>query len=362
MPVSPLPSGENGYRTLVANIPGLVFQCRRSDGRGLTFTWLSEQCTSLLGLSAETLINDSAELLNRLLPEDRQGFLQSIDRSMETMSLLNWQGGLWIDNWQDIKWINIRATPRLEAGSAAVCWDGIITNITHTWNEEQEIRRSHAQMAALSAHIQQLKEQERARIARELHDDLGGNLTAIKMAVVLLHKRCPNDPLTQEKVSYINQLVDRTLESIHRIAGDLRPSVLDFGIVPAIEWQAREFMRLTGIPLELHTEDEEIALSADQATALFRIFQEALTNISKHANPTQVKVELHESARISEMIIADDGKGMEQSDQLKPNSFGLRGMAERVESLHGTLHIDSAPGQGTRLTIRIPLDDPHEPD
>ena len=354
---------ESRYQAIVANIPGLVFQCRRSVAGEFSFTCLSEHCAELLGMPASLLMADPDELFRRLLPEDRNSLESAIQHSMHYLSSLNWQGRLWIDGWQDIKWINIRATPQELPDSTAVSWDGVITNITHTKHEEEIIRRSHAQMAELSAHIQELKEQERTRIARELHDDLGGNLTAIKMALALLRKRCPeDDAAVDEKITYLNQLVDRTLESIHRISGDLRPSVLDFGIVPAIEWQAREFMRLTGIPLELHATDEDIPLSADQATALFRIFQEALTNISKHAQPTLVNVNLYHSDQTAEMIIADNGKGMEQSDQMKPNSFGLRGMAERVESLHGSLRIDSAPGQGTRLTIRIPLDALHEPD
>ncbi len=349
---------ETRYQAIVTNIPGLVFQCRREHDQQFSFTYLSERCSTLLGVSAEALMDEPRIFFDLILPEDRDGLTQALDRSMFQLTALNWQGRIWIADWQDVKWINIRATPRKLASGTS--WDGVITNITKTKREQEEVRRSHAQLAELSAHVQQLKEQERTRIAREIHDDLGGNVTAIKMALALLRKRHPNHSDTSERLDYLDQLVDRTIESIHRISGDLRPAVLDFGIVAAIEWQAREFMRLTGIPLQLACAQEDIELSADQATALFRIFQEALTNITKHAKATNVDVKLRELDNCVEMTIADNGQGMEQSDQIKPHSFGLRGMTERVESLHGELTIDSTLGLGTRLLIRIPLSKHHE--
>ena len=159
-----------------------------------------------------------------------------------------------------------------------------MTNITASKQEQEEIIRSRAQLAELSAHINTVKEQERTHIAREIHDDLGGNLTAIKMALALLTRRLPgNNPDLTEKAAYVESLVDRTIETVHRIAANLRPGILDFGLVAAIDWQAKEFEKQVGIPCKFSSNKTDIDLDLDQATALFRIFQEALTNIAKHA-------------------------------------------------------------------------------
>jgi two-component system sensor histidine kinase UhpB len=211
-------------------------------------------------------------------------------------------------------------------------------------------------LAELSAHVERVKEQERTRIAREIHDDLGGNLTAIKMALALVTRRLPvEDSALFEKASYVDSLVDRTIETVHRISGDLRPSVLDFGLVAAIEWQAKEFEKQVGIPCKVTSNIEEINLHLDQATALFRIFQEALTNISKHAQATRVVVRLMRNECNVELEIEDNGLGLGKSDKLKPKSFGIRGMIERAVALGGTLSVNDGEGGGAIVTITIPL-------
>lgn len=343
------------YQAIVSNIPGLVFQfLRRADGH-IEFTYVSDRCEDLLDISAAKLKTNPESFLNLIMSEDRPSYLETMLLSAQQLSTWNWKGRIWIEAWQDIKWIDIRATPSAMPDNTVV-WDGVITNITQTKLEEIEAKRSSERLAELSAHIQQVKEQERMRIAREVHDDLGGNLTAIKMALTLVKRRISNkDTALLEKVNYIDTLADRTIESVHRIAGDLRPSILDFGIVAAIEWQSHEFERQMGIPCQFSSTDEDIDLNADQATALFRVFQEALTNISKHAHATRVDVNLKRTKTGITLDIADNGRGMEQSDRLKPHSFGIRGMMERVGSLGGKLSITASPSAGSLITIQIPL-------
>ena len=276
-----------------------------------------------------------------------------------SLSAWNWEGRIWIDAWRDVKWINLRATPH-PAPAGAVQWDGIMTNITDSKNEQQEVLRSRARLAELTDHIEQVKEQERARIAREIHDDLGGNLTAIKMALAMLSARLPDDqPGLLEKASYLDDLVDRTIEAVHRISLDLRPSTLDLGIVAALEWQAREFEKQMGIACIFRSAeralDLERELDADHAAALFRIFQEALTNVAKHAGATRVTVTLRRQRQHLTLAICDNGRGIVPADRLKPHSFGLRGMSERARALGGTLTLSPAPGGGTMVTIKIRL-------
>ncbi len=346
---------ESRYRAIVSNIPGMVFQCLRAQDGTITFPYVSERCEEVLGIKANRLQTSPGLFLNLIVAEDASGYLDTMMDSVQQQLTWNWQGRIWVEHWQDIKWISIRATPSQLAHGTTV-WDGVITNITHTKLEEIEIKQSRAELLELSSHIQLVKEQERTNIAREIHDDLGGNLTAIKMALALLKRHIPdNNQKLLEKTRYIDDLTNRTIESVHRIASDLRPSILDFGIVAAIEWQAQEFERHIGIPCQFSCTTDDISLNPDQATTLFRVFQEALTNICKHAQASQVTVELKQLGWNVMLNISDNGKGMEQSDRLKPNSFGLRGMLERIESLQGTLLITAKKNMGSFISIQIPL-------
>ena len=351
---SALHQSESRFRAIVSNTPGLVYQfMMRSDG-GIGFPYLSEGCHALLGISAEALQADAARFLALILPEDRPSYTASMMASAADKRGWNWVGRIWIEAFKDIKWINLRATPRALA-DGGVQWEGIMTNITQTKLEEAEIKQSRAQLAELSAHVETVKEKERTRIAREIHDDLGGNLTAIKMSLALLARRLPADPQLLDKASYLDSLVDRTIESVHRISGDLRPSILDFGLVAAIDWQSKEFEKQLGITCEFAANRKDIRLHPDQATALFRIFQEALTNISKHANASQVRVELVRGSRSVRMHIIDNGRGIANADRIKSKSFGIRGMVERASALGGDLSVTPGQHGGSIVSVKVPL-------
>ncbi|MEO6146144.1 MAG: histidine kinase [Sulfuriferula sp.] len=348
---------ESRFHAIVSNMPGLVYQFVRLHDGNIAFPYLSDGCHALLGITPNQLRGDPSLFAELILPEDRLSYMESMTASAHTLSAWNWEGQIWIEKWKDTKWINLRATPRAidQADGPGVAWDGVMTNITQSRLEKHEIRSSRAQLAELSAHIEQVKEQERTRIAREIHDDLGGNLTAIKMAMALLIRRLPETPELLEKAHYVEALADRSIESAHRIAADLRPSILDFGIVAALEWHAKEFEKQAGIPCKFSSNCEEIQLDTDQATALFRIFQEALTNIAKHARASRVIVKLALSKRCVDLEIADNGRGIETADQMKPKSFGIRGMVERANALGGKLHISLIPSGGSLVRIKIPL-------
>lgn len=349
---------ETRFRAIMSNTPGLVYQFLRQADGTVSFPYLSEGCHALLGVTAQCLFTDSSQFLQLILAEDRPSWLESMTASSAEMTVWNWEGRIWIEEWKDIKWINLRGTPRA-LGDGQVQWEGIMSNITESKLEQAEIERSRAQLAELSAHVENVKEQERTSIAREIHDDLGGNLTAIKMALALLTRRLPTDnPVLLEKAAYLDALVDRTIESAHRISGDLRPGVLDFGIIAAIDWQAKEFEKQLGIPCLFESNVRELELHPDQAIALFRIFQEALTNIGKHAEASRVRVRLDKTSHAVRLEIADNGHGMAATDRLKPKSFGIRGMTERASALGGTLNISPAQGGGNMVSIRIPMPAP----
>jgi two-component system sensor histidine kinase UhpB len=345
------------FDLIVSHTPGLVFQqVLHSDGK-VAFPYLSDGCQALLGKRAGALQKKPDLLLLLILPEDRRGYLDAMHASAQALAPWNWEGRIWIDAWKDVKWINLRATPRaLPQPAGSVQWEGIMSNITDSRQERIDVRQSRDRLAELTAHFEQVKEQERTRVAREIHDELGGNLTAIKMALALLSKHLPEgNAMLADKAAYLDTLVDRSIDAVHRISLDLRPAMLDLGIHAAIEWQLREFASHSALACRFEANDPELELGGDQATALFRIFQEALTNIAKHARATRVVVSLQRLRHQVSLKIRDNGVGIGLQDRSKPDSFGLRGMSERAEALGGALTVGDARGGGTVVAIKIPL-------
>lgn len=347
------------FNAIVSHTPGLVYQFVLGADGAVSFPYLSEGCAALLGVTAAALQTKPALFLRLILPEDRKGYADSMHASATALSSWNWEGRIWVDAWKDVKWINLRSSPRPLPDGAGVQWEGIMTNITASKAAQLEVTNSRARLAELTAHIEEVKEQERTRIAREIHDDLGGNLTAIKMALAMLSKRLPPDqPQLADKAAYVDSLVDRTIEAVHRISLDLRPSMLDFGIVAALEWQVKEFEKHIGVACSFTASEKDIELAPDHASALFRIFQEALTNIAKHAHATRVTVSLQRLRHHICLKISDNGGGIAAVDRIKPGSFGLRGMSERALALGGTMALSRARGGGTIVTIKIKLAPP----
>lgn len=352
-----LEKSETRFRALAANLPGLVFQFVLEPDERIFFPYVSEGAKALLGLSPGELQAGPEKFSALIVAEDLADYDCSMRDSSVHLTAWNWEGRVQIKGEDDIKWISVRATPR-RTQQGAVLWDGIMLNITRNKQVEIEIAHSRAQLAELAAYSQKVKEHERARIAREIHDDIGGTLTAIKCELL----PCLDDqPRTlmfyRNKAAAIEVLTDMLIDSTRRIALDLRPGILDCGIVAAVHWQAREFSKRTGIVCEVDCTDEDIALNGDLAVAVFRMFQEALTNITKHAQATVVQIDLDETGGWFRMRIADDGCGLADSDMGKLHSFGIRGMRERCQQLGGYFHIEgkAQAGTGTCVRIEIPL-------
>ena len=221
---------------------------------------------------------------------------------------------------------------------------------------EEALKHNRERLTRLSAHIEHIKEQQRVRISREIHDDLGGNLVAIKMVLHTIENRPSIEPgWLSDKIKYIDTLINRTIEAGHRIVLELRPGVLDLGIIAAIEWLTREFEKQNNIPCTFSSNSTEIPILPGHSTAIFRMVQEALTNIAKHAYATHVHVTIVSSDESISIMIGDNGRGLEKGHENKPNSFGLLGMAERCNEIGGTVWIESKPENGCVVTIKIPL-------
>jgi len=188
-----------------------------------------------------------------------------------------------------------------------------------------------------------------------VHDDLGGNLTTIKIGLSWLMRHLPSDqPLLIQRTAYLDNVVDQTFEAAHRIASNLRPAALDFGIVPAIAWQLQRFTRNTDIPHEFSAPEDAIPLGPDAEIAAFRIVQEALTNVAKHARATRVKLRLVREPDSLRITLTDNGRGLQPAPG-NGHGFGILGMIERAAALGGELTVQPAKRKGTQVSLRIPL-------
>jgi signal transduction histidine kinase len=232
---------------------------------------------------------------------------------------------------------------------------GVIRNITERKQAQELLDASHEQLRRLAARLQSIREEERTRIAREVHDELGQMLTGLKFELSRLKSGISAAGLLKQLDSALG-LIDATIGTVQRIAGDLRPSVLDdIGLRPAIEWQACDFKRRTEIECELDLGPEGAALDRKCSTAVFRIFQEVLTNVARHADATRVDVTLVENDSDIVLEVHDDGKGIAGAEIEDPSSLGLLGMRERAHDLGGDVRIRRAESGGTVVTMRIPL-------
>jgi signal transduction histidine kinase len=220
----------------------------------------------------------------------------------------------------------------------------------------EKLRETQEQLRSLSIHLQLLREEERARVAREIHDDLGQTLTVLKMQAAWLTKHLSKDQeALLEKTAAMSDLMDTTIQSIKKLCTELRPGLLDdFGLAAAIEWHAEEFQEHTEIECEVSVTPQDISLSGESSVTIFRIFQEALTNVIRHAQATKVTATLEATNGQIVLTIRDNGKGIDKDEASKAGAFGLMGIRERARSLGGTMEVAGIRGSGTTLTVTIP--------
>jgi signal transduction histidine kinase len=229
---------------------------------------------------------------------------------------------------------------------------------TQRQRAEEKLRRSLDQLRALTNYLQYVREEERTRIAREVHDELGQALTGLKLDLSWLSTRLgkKGTKVEQEKAKTMVAHIDTTIQTVRRIATELRPGILDgLGLVAAIEWQANEFQSRTGIPCVVTSALSDAQWDQDFSTVFFRIFQETLTNIIRHAQATRVEVKLAEQDGQLVLTVADNGRGISEEEISNTRSIGLVGMKERAMLIGGDVVLHGAPGQGTTVTARAPL-------
>ncbi|MEO8856869.1 MAG: ATP-binding protein [Burkholderiaceae bacterium] len=222
---------------------------------------------------------------------------------------------------------------------------------------DAELAVSERRLADFAEHLQMTIEQERASIAREIHDDIGGSLAAVKLDLAWIGRHL-SDPVTLSHVSAATEMLQHALGATQRIMMNLRPAILDQGLVAAVDWLARGFERRTGIRTALHTAPSHRELSKAVQLTAYRVAQEALTNISKHSRCDQVTIDLTDTGNVLTLEISDNGQGFSPSEQSKPKAFGLKGLHERAKSVGGWLDVSSGAGRGTSIILSVPLVDP----
>jgi PAS domain S-box-containing protein len=324
--------------------------------------YFSPGCYRMLGYKPNAFPMTGREWLNRMHPEDRERTLRANraciknrQDSFESEFRMKTKNGDW-------KWILGRgkAVSR-DAEGRALRMIGTHVDITERKLASERLRNSREQLRALSARLQNIREEERTLMAREIHDELGQSLTALKMDLSWLAKRFSKDQKTWlEKAKSMSGLIDSTIRSVRRIATQLRPGILDdLGLTAAIEWQGQEFQERTGIACIVRSSQEHFDLDEVSTTAIFRIFQETLTNVARHSKASRVNVSLCERQGRVILKVQDDGRGVTASKLSSPKSLGLLGMKERALLLGGELKINGVRRKGTTVTVCIPMKRSH---
>jgi len=344
---------EDHLRLVIDTIPMMVWSVR-PDG---VVDFLNQRWMDYAGLSLDQYVADPTGPIH---PEDTP-------RVME-----RWRAQIAVgDGYEDemrlrradgeYRWFMVRTAPLRDEQGKIVKWYGVSIDIEDRKRAEDRLRATTKQLRALSASFQSAREEEGTRIARELHDELGGALTILKWDLEGLDKVISESTERSQvlelsgRIAAMLKLSETTISAVRRISSELRPTVLDdLGLVAAIEWQARQFQARTGIICHCECAAENIELNRKQSTAVFRIFQEALTNILRHAQATRVEIAMKEEAGEFVLTVSDNGRGITDDDRSKLQSLGLLGMRERAHLVGGEVDITGVRAQGTVVTVRVP--------
>jgi two-component system sensor histidine kinase UhpB len=258
----------------------------------------------------------------------------------------------------EYRWIQSRAQALWDVSGTAYRMVGWIMDVTERRRADEALRQSTEELQRLSANIQHIREEEKTRIARELHDDLGQLLTALKIDTVHFEQAIADkiDESAAGALRNIYGLIDQLVGSVRRIAADLRPVMLDdLGPIPAIDWFIQEFSARHGIAVAAHLGTHEVAFNRDSGTEVFRMVQEGLTNIARHSGASEAEIEIAREEPFCIVKIRDNGRGALPDARRSRKSFGLLGMRERAARLGGELSVATAPGEGFALTVTLPL-------
>jgi two-component system, NarL family, sensor histidine kinase UhpB len=344
------------FQNLVEQIPAITYLAAL-DSNGHT-TYVSPQVRNI-GYTPDDWLGSRELRLSHIHPDDRE-------RVRSALCAIGTNGGTLSTEYRlltrggQTKWFRDEARILRNASGEEAFMQGILTDITDTKISEEALRKSHEQLRNLAAHLEAVKEEERARIAREIHDELGGLLTGIKAYIsVFLRRNTMEGESPDTLLGDAMQLTDEAMQAMRRVITDLRPSVLDeLGIWAALEWYTEQTGKRAGLPIACVIGPEAAALQLDpqRSTMVFRIVQEALTNATRHASASRVVVRVTRCGDWLLLEVEDNGKGIDLETGPPDNSWGIVGMHERTRHFGGNLRITSQLGKGTVVTLQIPVE------
>ena len=355
--VEQLPRDERLYATLVNSLGGIVWE---ADGETFQFTFVSPQAEQILGYPVERWLQEPDFWRDHTHPEDRDwcaaycmdATAHRRDHEFDYRMTAADGREVWL---HDV--VSIAPQP-----DGSVRLRGIMVDITARKLAEEQLRATSEQLRALTASLSSAREEEGVRIAREIHDELGSALTSLRWDLEEMDKTLAEGsdparlPALRAKIGAMTKLIDTTVNSVRRISSELRPSVLDdLGLAAAIEWHAEQFEARTGIVCRCDCPPEEVELTREQSTAIFRIFQEALTNVLRHARATRVHITLERDEGDIVLSVRDDGRGITEGEKRGRQTLGLLGMRERAHLVGGEVNVAGVEGAGTTVVVRVPL-------
>lgn len=345
---------ENGldYELFFKNIGDALFVNHLNEDNSISnFIKINDQACELLNYSVEELLN--LNIYDFISIREHQKFKQYLDQLI-TDGYIIFEFDLISKNGPKIP---VEINARLFEYNNKQTIVSVVRDNTRRSQAHNQLSKSSEQLRKLALRLQSIREEERTLIAREIHDELGQLLTVLKIQISLISKKLIND---QQKVNdHIEasiKFIDQAVQFVKKITTQLRPGVLDeLGLIPAIEWQAKEFEQSTGIRCKCFLPEKPIELLSEHSTALFRITQEALTNVARHSLAERVSIYLKNENKKLILEITDNGKGIHKFQIDNPNSLGLLGIKERAMVFGGTVSIYSVPDQGTNLKVEWPL-------
>jgi len=315
--------------------------------------WWGDGFLKMFGYTSDEIETSVESWYTRLHPDDRERVVTGIRAAID--------GGE--TSWSDEYRFRCR-----DGGYAEVFDRGYVIHdanrrpvrMVGSMMEVSERKRTEAQLRNLAARLEAIREEERTRIAREIHDEVGQALTALKMDLAWLGKKVPpRSAPVRQKLRGMEGVIDGTMDALHRILAELRPGVLDdLGLPAAIRWLADELKRRTDISCTVEMTGGEPALESGQATAVFRILQEALTNVARHAKARKVEIRLHCLPTAFELVVTDDGRGITATEMQATGTLGILGMRERALTWHGRVTVHGEPRHGTTVRVFMPMDRP----
>ena len=343
-----LGQSEDSLRLIIDTIPTMTWTLR-PDG---AVDFVNQRWLDYTGLSLEEEIEKPTGVVH---PEDLPRVMQKWlcdmaagEPSEDEMRLRQANG--------EYRWFLVRTVPLRDELGTIVKWFGTSTEIEDRKKAEDALQVSLAELRALAGRLQRVREEERARVAREIHDDLGQALTAIMLESASLIRELPRRAKQQSnRAESIMKLAAKTIQAVRRISTELRPGILDdLGLIATVEWAAKEFQTRTGTNCRLDLPEYDLLIDQERATALFRILQETLTNVARHAHATQVSVRLANEENSLILEVHDNGKGIKKEELSAGKSLGILGMRERTLLLGGTLAVRGSPSEGTTVLVRVP--------